>query len=135
VVGVEDLHAVDHLDVRPGDSPLAVLLQAQGARLAVRHPHHHLLEVEDDVGDVFHNVGQGGELVEGPLDLDRGDRRPLQRREQHPSDAVPQGDAEAALERLAGELAVERRQRLPFDLELPRPDEIAPVAGDERGLR
>ena len=60
------------------------------------------------------------------------DRRALQRREQHAAQRVAERDAEAALERLAGELAVGRRQRLRVDLELPRADEVAPVARDER---
>ena len=61
------------------------------------------LEVQDDVGDVFDDVGHRGELVQRAVDLDGGDRRALQRRQQHAAQRVAERDAEAALERLAHE--------------------------------
>ena len=71
-----------------------------------------LLEVEDDVGDVLDDVGDGGELVQRAVDLHGGDGRALQRRQQHAAQRVAERDAEAALERLAGELAVGLGERL-----------------------
>ena len=68
-----------------------------------------LLEVQHDVGHVLDDVGDGRELVQRALDLHRGDRRALQRRQQDAAQAVAQRRPEAALERLAGELAVGRR--------------------------
>ena len=47
---------------------------------------------------------------------------------------VAQRRPEAALERLAGELAVGRRQRLLIDLQIARADEVAPVLRDESAL-
>ena len=45
-------------------------------------------EVEDDVGHILHHSGNGGELVEDPIDLDRGDGRALQRGKEDPSQSV-----------------------------------------------
>src|SRR5262249_28741555 len=70
------------------------------------------------------------ELVEGSVDADGGDRRALERREQDPAERVADGDAEAALERLADELGVEVVRRLGVDRDPLRTDEGAPVAGD-----
>ncbi len=57
-----------------------------------------VLEVEDDVGDVLADTGERRELVGDALDLDRGYRRPLERREQHPAKRVAEGVTEAAIE-------------------------------------
>ena len=136
VVGVEDLDAVGRAWMSPRvDRALAVLVDAQRLRgFGVGRLEQDFLEVQDDVGHVLDDVGDGRELVQRALDLDRRDGRALQRREEHAAQRVAERDAEAALERLAGELAVGRRQRLGVDLELLRADQVAPVARDVRGL-
>ncbi len=91
-----------------------------------------LLEVQDDVGDVLGDLGDGHELVLDPLDLHRGDRGALQRREQHAPQRVAEGDAEAALERLRDELAVGVGEGLLVDRQPAGLDEVAPVLRDER---
>ena len=53
--------------------------------------------------------GSVGELVQRALDRDGGDRRALERRQEDAAERVAERGAEAALERLAGELAVGRR--------------------------
>ena len=92
-------------------------LDAQRLRLGGVHAEQDFLEVQDDVGDVLGHVGDGGELVIDALDLDRGDGRALQRREQHPPQRVAERDAEAALERLGDELAVLVGERVLLDLQ------------------
>jgi hypothetical protein len=59
-----------------------------------------VLQVEDDVGDVLADARQRRELVRGALDLDRGDRGALERREQHAAQRVAERVTEAAVERL-----------------------------------
>jgi hypothetical protein len=59
-----------------------------------------VLEVEDDVGDVLADARQRRELVLHALELDRGDRGALERREQHAAQRVAERVAEAAVERL-----------------------------------
>jgi hypothetical protein len=66
----------------------------------------HLLQVQHDLGDVLDDARKRRELVQDPFDTDRGDRRALQRREQHAPQRVAERGAEAALERLERELAV-----------------------------
>src|SRR3546814_17280837 len=61
------------------------------------HLERDLLDVEDDVGHVLAHAGEAGEFVENILDLDRGDRRPLGRREQHAAQPVARRRAEPAL--------------------------------------
>src|SRR5450432_1027026 len=132
VVGVEHLDAVREDDVARRDLALAVLLDADDARLRVDALEQDLFEVQHDVRDVLDDVGDRGELVEGALDLDGRDGRALQRRQQDAAQAVAQRRAEATLERLARELPVRRREAVGVHLELARADEVAPVARDER---
>ena len=68
-------------------------------RLAVE-PRDEVLQGRDDVDDVLTDAGKRRELVRDALDLDRGDRGALERREQHAAQRVAEGVAEAAVERL-----------------------------------
>ena len=62
--------------------------------------HDEALDVEDDVGDVFHHAIEAGELVIGALKADMGDGRAFERAEQDAPEAVADGGAEAAFKRL-----------------------------------
>src|SRR5437868_6665524 len=106
----EALHLVDvgedrelgrRLDVGGGDDarPLLRDVHLDLGRIAVQ-ARHEVLEVEHDVGDVLANARQGRELVRSALDLDRGDRCALERREQHAAQRVAERMTEAAVERL-----------------------------------
>ena len=66
----------------------------------------HVLDVEDQVGDIFHDTFERAELVLGTLDLDAGDRGALQGGQQDAAKRVTNGRAEATLEGLDGELSV-----------------------------
>ena len=80
-------------------------------------PERDLLDVEDDVGHVLAHAGDRRELVQHAVDLHRGDRGALERRQQHAAQRVAERHAEAALERLGHQ----RRNppgRGPDDLEL-----------------
>ena len=61
--------------------------------------------------------GNRRELVEHAVDLDRGDRRALDRGEQHAAQRVADRRAEAALERLRVEPAEPVGERLALELE------------------
>ncbi len=102
VVGVQHLKPVDELDVasrRPGPGPSLSMRTVYV--FGCRRLEDDLLQVEDDVGHVFDDVGDGRELVERAFDADGRDGRALERREEHAAERVADGDAEAALERLA----------------------------------
>ena len=75
---------VHHLDVA-SDSDVACLHSGRAGsrelhalRAFAFHPQRNLLDVEDDVGDVFTHAGERAEFVQHILDLDRGDGRALQ---------------------------------------------------------
>ena len=99
--------------VGPGDHAADVPLDPQHAGLVAVALDHQRLDVEHDVGHVLDDAGQRGELVLGAVELDPGDRAPLQARQEDPAEAVADRHAEAALERLGNELAVRRGQRRP----------------------
>ncbi len=129
---VEHVHAVDQRQVRRVDRTLALLVEADRVGLVSLDPEERLLQVEDDVGDVLDDARQRGELVQRALDRDVGDRRALERRQEHAAKRHAEGRAEATLERLAGKLSVGLAALL--DLQRPGTNEIAPVLGHERGL-
>ena len=67
------------------------------------HLNGDVLDVEHDVDDVLAHAGDGREFVEDAVDVNRGDRRALQRGQQHSAQGVAERLAEAALERLGDE--------------------------------
>ena len=99
------------------------------ARVAV-HPQAQRLQVQHDVGDVLAHAGDRRELVQHAVDLDRGDRRTLQRRQQHPPQRVAQRDAEAALERLDDDRRLAVGPASGLHVEPLRLDQILPVLLD-----
>ena len=64
---------------------------------------HDVLEVQDDVGDVLGDTGDGVELVQGVVEADLGDGGAGDRRQQGAAERVAEGVAEAGLERADGE--------------------------------
>src|SRR4051794_35475827 len=100
-VGVEDLELRGRLDVgRLHDAGAARSdVHLDLGRVAVQ-PADEPLQVEDDVGDVLADALQRRELVRDPLDLHRGDRCALERREQHAAQRVSERVTKAAVERL-----------------------------------
>jgi hypothetical protein len=66
---------------------------------AAVNPEDEVLQVEDDVGDVLGDTLDGVELVEGVVEAHLGDRCAGDRRQQGPPQRVPQGVAEAGLQR------------------------------------
>ena len=70
------------------------------------------LDVQDQVGDVLDHAGDRRELVLDALDLDLGDGAPFEAGEQDAPQAVADGVAEAAFERLDVEFAEGVGQRV-----------------------
>ena len=75
------------------------------------HLERNLLQVQDDVGGVFDHAGDGAELVGHAFDAHGRDGRAFNRAQQHAAQAVADGGAESALERLGGEHAVTLGER------------------------
>src|SRR5581483_6840231 len=104
-VRIEDLDVRSRLDVAGGHLALAARLDAR-----------RLLD------------GAVVQLDAHPLQADADYRRALKRRQQHAPERVPDRDAVAALERLAEELPVRRREALLVDLQPLRLHQLTPVA-------
>jgi hypothetical protein len=79
-----DLHARGSRDVGGGDLTGALLAQVGRDRLVVLARDDQVLDVQDDLGDVLLDTGNGAELVENTVDADArnsssGDRREFPR--------------------------------------------------------
>ena len=103
-LGVEDLDVGRGLDVAGGDVARAARVEAQRDRLLGRALQHEVLEVQDEVGDVFLHARDHVELVERLVEAHLRDRGAGDRREQRAAQAVAEGVAEAGLERPDREL-------------------------------
>ena len=109
--------SVIDLDVLGAHDARLVDAQVQRLRVVDVQLQRNLLQVEDDVGRVLDHAGNRRELVQHAVDLHRGDRRALDRREQHAAQRVADRRAEAALERLRVEPAEPIGERLALELE------------------
>ena len=65
-----------------------------------------LFQVQNDVGDVFHDAVDGGELVHRAVDLDGGDGRAFEGGEQHAAERVADGVAVTGFKRFSDEFGV-----------------------------
>ena len=104
-IGFENLDVPVRLDVAAAHFAGLFDLQRERLDAVGVQLQRNLLQVEDDVGRVLDHAGNRRELVEHAVDLDRGDRRAFNRREQHAPQRVADGGAEAPLERLRVEPA------------------------------
>ena len=114
---VDDFHVAGTLDVRAGDDAGAFDVQpdhlrlracavAEGLAGGVVDLDEQVLEVQDQLGAVFFDAANGRELVQDAVNLDGGDGRAGDGRQQDAPQGIPQGHAVAALQRLDDELAV-----------------------------
>ena len=124
---VEDLDVAGRLDVAGGDDAGAAALEDQALDALALHLDGDVLDVEDDVVDVLAHAGDRREFVQHAVDMDRGDRRALQRRQQNAAQRVAERQAEAALERLGDDGRDAARIVAGRDIELVRLDEFLPV--------
>jgi hypothetical protein len=105
-VGVQDLEVGGRLDVTCSDDARSLLgdVHLDLGRRAVEADDE-VLQIEDDVRHVLAHSGKRRELVRDALDLHRGDRGALERRQQHTTKRVSERVTEAAVERLDPEHA------------------------------
>ena len=102
-VGVVHLDTGRRRDVGGGDGARALLAQVHVDRLVVLGGDDEVLDVEDELGDVLLDTGDGGELVQDAVDADAGDRGTRDRGEQGAAQRVAERVAEARLEGLDDE--------------------------------
>jgi hypothetical protein len=95
---VEDLDVGRDLDVGGGDLTRAALVETEGDRLLGDALQHEVLEVQDQVGDVFLHTWDHVELVERFVEAHLRDGCTRDRGEQRAAEAVAERVAEAGLE-------------------------------------
>jgi len=105
-IGGEDLDVRVGLEVPGLDDRAALGAQAEDLGPVHVQREHDLAEVHHDVERVFHDTRQMRELVQDVLDLDPGRRGAVDRRQEGPAIGDADGQGEAGLEGLDGQLAV-----------------------------
>ena len=103
---VEDLDVAVGFDHAGGDDAGLVGAEVEGLGAFAVELERDLLEVQDDVGRVFNDAGDGLELVQHAFDADGGYGCAFDGGEQGAAKGVADGGTEAALKGLRGELAV-----------------------------
>ena len=88
-----------------GDDAGCIRAQVEGLGAFAVELERNLLQVQDDVGRIFNDAGDGLELVQHAFDADGGDGSAFDGREQRAAQRVADGGTEAALKGLRAELA------------------------------
>ena len=123
--GVEDLDVADRLDVAGKDGARALLAHDHALGLVAFHADCDLLDVQDDVRDIFANAGDRGEFMQDAVDLHRRDGGAAQRGQEDTAQCVAERQAEATLKRLGDQSGL--RAAGCRKLDLVRLDQFLPV--------
>jgi len=115
-VGLDDLDVVAGHDHAGGDLARPGALEIHALGPVAVHAQRQALDVEHDVGHVLAHAGDGGEFVQHPVDLHLRDSGPAHGRQQDPPQGVPEGMAEAPLERFQRHPRPRRAEFLYADL-------------------
>ena len=103
---IEDLDVAVGFDHAGGDDAGLVGAQVERLGAVAVELERNLLEVEDDVGGIFDDSGDGLEFVQHAFDADGGYGCSFDGGEQGAAEAVADGGAEAAFKGLCGKFAV-----------------------------
>src|SRR2546422_466601 len=114
----QDLDVCIVLHVAGFGDPGPLLAQANGLGLIGMQLEADLLDVKNDVGDVFGDAGNRGEFVQDALDFDGDDGSTRQRGQQDPTQRIADSRAEPTLERLSSKPSIGRGQALFVDFDL-----------------
>ena len=85
VLGIENLNRFVVLEVRTVDDALLVAVDADRFRLVRQVFHDERLDVQNDVGDIFHHAGDRRDFVLDALDFHAGHRRTFEARQENAS--------------------------------------------------
>src|SRR6478609_5412223 len=102
-IRVVELDAGRRSDVRGGDDSGALLAQVSNNRLVVLGRHGQVLDVEDDLSDIFLDTRNRRELVQHAIDPDAGYSGTGDGGEQGTAEGVSEGVTEARLQRFNDE--------------------------------
>ena len=107
LIGVDDLDSLRALDIGGGHRTLFRYRDGRGASFVVGRLEFHLLEIQDDIDDVFDHARQAGEFVGRTFDAHGGNRGPFERGKEDAAQGVAQRVAVAGLKRLGDEFCVD----------------------------
>jgi hypothetical protein len=106
LIRVDNLHSSDFLYIRSSDCSGTSNVNRHIDGLAALGDEEDLLEVQDDIGDVFNDSIDTLELVLHALDIDGGDRGSLNGAEQYPAKGIADGVSITGLKRFGMESGV-----------------------------
>ncbi len=115
MVRIDDLDRVIDLDVGRRDDALALLAERERGLVVAVHADGDVLEVQQNLDDVFLQAFERGVLVQHAVDFDLDDRAARNGRQQHAPQRVAERMAEAALERLDHDLGAVGADTLDVD--------------------
>ena len=127
MLGIEDL------DLRAPDDVLgqhllrALRFDPDDLPLRVVQLEPYFFQIQNDIGHVLGGALDGGKFVQRVVNLDGGDSRAPERRQQDAAQTVADGLAEPSLEGFTDEFTVGRGQALLVDLYSVRFDQFAPM--------
>src|ERR1700760_772066 len=105
-VAIEHFNIVVGFDLAAHDLARSVYADARDAGPFADHLERNLLQVQDDVGCVFDNAGNGTELMRNSLDAHARDGGAFDGAQQDTAETGADGGPESTLERLRRELTV-----------------------------
>ena len=134
MVAVQHFDAVGFRDVTGSDDTRTLGVDRHALGAFDFHAERDTLEVQNDVGHVFANASNAGELVQHVVDLYGGDCGALKRRQQNATQRVAQRETKAALKRFGDNGRDTRRISARLDFKLCRLDQFCPVFVDHASL-
>ena len=126
-VRIEHFDVAGGLDVASDDGTRTLLGKRKALGPFVFHLDGDFLDVENEICHVLTHAGNRREFMQYAIDLDGGDCRTLQRREQNPAQRVAQGQAITAFKRLGDHGGDARGIAARNDVELGRLNQFLPV--------
>ena len=106
LVGIENLDLTVGLNVARSHFALAGCLDVNGLGTVTVQAGNDALDVQHDLGDVFLDARDGGELMDNAVDLHAGNSNTGQTGQKDPSERIAQGVSEASLQRTCYEFTV-----------------------------
>src|SRR5262245_29390719 len=103
---IDDFHSLVGDDVGPFDHTLFVSINLNHLGLVAHVLDDEAFNVEDDVGNVFHDAGNRADLVLHAVNLHLSDRAAFHAGEQNSTQAVAHSHAEAPFKWLDAKLAI-----------------------------
>ena len=127
VLTLDDLYVTVGFDVFAGHFAGTFFADRQRFRSCSVQFDRNLLDVQDNVGSVFHNALDRREFMLNALDLDCGDRCSFDRRQESTADRVADRCAESTLKRSCVEFTVTFRKCFRLNIQTARHLEICPI--------